>query len=183
VQTGKLQVNYTGHSASVARVAWSPDGSRIASASDDGTVQIWEAKSGKHLLTYNGNGAPVWEVAWSPDGKRLVSGTGAAGSSGPVTSNNSVKVWNAATGQTLITYAGTNAQTQTYALAWSPDGKQIASGSDDGLVHIWDASTGQTFFQYHGHTSAIFKVAWSPDGKLIASASDDGTVQVWKPQM
>jgi len=166
----------------VSDLAWSPDGTRIASASYDGTVQVWEAKTGKLLVTYKGHNAPVWEVAWSPDGKRIVSGTGSAGINGPVTSNNSVKVWDAATGQTLLTYAE-GSTGQTYALAWSPDGKRIASGGDDHYVHVWDAATGQTLLLYSGHSDIIFKVAWSPDGSLIASASADGTVQVWRPQV
>lgn len=181
VSTGKLLTTYKGHTAPVARVAWSPGGSLVASASYDGTVQVWEAKTGHKLLTYTGNGAPVWEVAWSPDGKHIASGTGAAGSAGPVTAHNSVKVWDATSGQTVLSYTGVNDTTQTYALAWSPDGKRIASGSDDKLVRIWDAASGRTLLEYQGHKDIIFKVAWSPNGALIASASVDGTVQVWSP--
>ena len=67
-------------------------------------------------------------------------------------------------------------------VAWSPDGKRIASGGDDNIVHVWDAETGRTLLQYRGHTDNVFKVAWSPDGMLIASAGADDTVQVWRPQ-
>lgn len=181
MRTGKAIVTYTGHTDSVERVAWSPDGTRIASASYDRTVQVWNAKTGKTLVTYQGHAAPVWEVAWSPDSKRIVSGTGAAGANGPVTAHNSVQVWDATTGQTLLTYSGSSGQ--AYALAWSPDGKRIASGGDDNIVRVWDASTGQTILQYRGHNDIVFKVAWSPDGTMIASASVDGTVQVWRPHM
>lgn len=180
IQTGKAIVTYSGHNEAVNRVAWSPDGTRIASASHDGTVQVWEAKTGKQLLTYKDHAAPVWEVAWSPDGKYIVSGTGAAGNFAPVTSNNSVKVWNATTGQTLLTYNKHSGQ--VYALAWSPDGKSIASGGDDHSVRVWNIATGQTTLVYRGHSNSIFKIAWSPDGKSIASASADGTIQVWHLQ-
>ena len=104
-----------------------------------------------------------------------------AGAYGPVTTNNSIQVWDATTGRTLLTYKGSSSQ--AYALAWSPDGKHIASGGDDNIVRVWDASTGQTFLQYRGQNDVIFKVAWSPDGTMIASASADGTVQIWRPQV
>jgi WD40 repeat protein len=65
------------------------------------------------------------------------------------------------------------------SVAWSPDGKKIASAGIDGKLQVWDASTGKSFFtsQYPG--AEILSVAWSPDGKRVASASYDGTVQVW----
>lgn len=180
VQAGKALVTYKGHSGAVERVAWSPDGKSIASASYDGTVQTWEAATGKQITIYKGHGGvPVWEVAWSPDGTRIVSGTGSAGAFGPVTANNSAKVWEAATGKTLLTYSGHSGQ--VYALAWSPDGKGIVSGGDDNSARVWSAATGQTELVYSGHSGIVFKVAWSPDGKYIASASVDGTVQVWSP--
>ncbi len=160
-------------------MVWSPDGKRIASGGYNKTVQVWDAKSGHLYLTYRGHYSYVFAVAWSPDGTRIVSATGAAGPDHPVTSNNSVKVWDATTGKTLLTYAGDADQVEMYALAWSPDSKRIASGGDDKMVHIWDAATGHTSLLNQGHTDLVWAVAWSPDGKELASASQDGTVEVW----
>lgn len=75
-------------------------------------------------------------------------------------------------------------------VAWSPDGKRIASGSADGLVEVWEALTGGHVYTYRGHADyywshwtsnqAVNSLAWSPDGKEIASGSSDNTVQVWQ---
>jgi eukaryotic-like serine/threonine-protein kinase len=80
-------------------------------------------------------------------------------------------------GTTLLTYEG-HASAIT-ALAWSPNGKRLASGSWDRTVHIWDAVTGTRILRYRGHATGVTTVAWSPDRKLLASGSDDGAVQVW----
>ena len=65
------------------------------------------------------------------------------------------------------------------SLAWSPDGKTIASGSADKTVRVWNASSGKTLLTYRGHTDVVNSLAWSPNGTRVASASQDGTVQIW----
>ncbi len=176
--SGKTLLIYKGHSGPVARITWSPDGTRIASASYDTMVQIWNATTGQHILTYSDHKAPVWSVAWSPDGKRIVSGTGASGHNNPNTTNNSIKVWDATTGKTLLMFASPS-YSEAYAIAWSPDGTQVASGGDDVQVHVWNATTGQLIYQHQGQKDLIWKIAWSPDGTKIASSSQDGSVLVW----
>ena len=79
---------------------------------------------------------------------------------------------------TILVYRGHPARVN--AVAWSPDGKQIASASDDHTVQICNAQTGTTSLTYRGHSAEVFTVAWSPDGKYIASAGADKTVQVWE---
>ena len=66
------------------------------------------------------------------------------------------------------------------AVAWSPDGKRIASTSKDKSVQVWDAATGKNLFTYKGHSKGVLAEVWSPDGKYIASASNNRTVQVWQ---
>src|SRR5690242_5052413 len=130
VPEGTLLLNYRGHTDHVTSVVWSPEGKRIASASKDDTVQVWDAATGGHVLTYTGHTTWVWTVAWSPNGKFIASGS----------QGGTVQVWNAATGAQLYIYQGH--VSWVYAVAWSPDGKRIASGSTEGTVQVWDAMTG-----------------------------------------
>ena len=160
----KMLHTYTGHSGCVTAVAWSPDGACIASASEDETIQVWNATLGQTLYTSRGHPRQAHVVAWSPDSRYIASGCW----------GNSVGVWDAATGQRVITY---RINTVVTTLAWSPDGKYIASASDD-KVRIWDAKTGENLITYRGHLDLVYVVAWSPDGAHIASASGD-TVHIW----
>ncbi len=158
---------YRGHSGSVNAVAWSPDGSRIAAGSTDGTVQVWDGTNGGNVYTYQGHTSPVRAVAWSPDGKRIASGS----------LDKTVQVWDAANGGNVYTYRGHS--NSVPAVAWSPDGRHIASGGDDRTVQVWDAANGGNVYTYRGHSDIVDTVGWSPDGRRIASGSYDKTVQVW----
>ncbi|MDQ2907211.1 MAG: protein kinase [Chloroflexota bacterium] len=168
---------YMGHSGVVTAVTWSPDSQKIASASSDGSVQVWRAQDGKHLFMYRGHKGPVYSVTWSPDGQALVS----AGRDG------TAQVWDAQSGQPLATFSGHVGA--VYTVAWSPDNEMVVSGGDDRTVQIWNASNGEPIFTYArrrlslltgwGHTGRVRTVAWSSDGRHIASGGEDGTVQVW----
>ncbi len=100
-------LTYKGHSKAVLGFAWSPDGKEIVSGSDDGTVQMWDTKTGKQLWNYN-TGTYVFAVAWSPDGKEIASGGG----------DGSVTLLNAATGKRIANYGSQAAFIE--GLAWSP---------------------------------------------------------------
>jgi WD40 repeat protein len=127
------------------------------------------------VLTYRGHFGAVRGEAWSPDGRRIASGS----------SDGTVEVWNAVTGQRILTYRGdtqfvlpaVDTPRAVLSIAWSPDGKRIASSGR--LIRVWDASTGRDSLTYEAHSDRVWAVAWSPDGKFIASGSADGTLQIW----
>jgi hypothetical protein len=168
-QPGATLFTYQGHTAAVNSLAWSPDGTRIASASDDLTVQVWDAPTGAHPLLYRAHGNKVNTVAWSPNGAYLAS----AGL------DTTVRVWEAATGKTVAVYTGH--QSTVWSVAWSPDSRRLASASSDGTVHVWEALSQQGVFTYRRHTNHVWSVAWSPEGRYVASASKDETVRIWDP--
>ena len=171
VPQGTVFVTYHGHVLPVYAIAWSPDGKRIASASQDGTVHVWDAVTGDRFFRYHGHRGSVNAVAWSPNGSYIASAS----------SDTTVQVWDAQqTGEgsaSLYTYSGHSGNMRT--LAWSADNTRIASGGDDKTVQVWDAKDGTHHFSYVGHVKQIWSVAWSPDNTRIASASVDRTAQVW----
>jgi WD40 repeat protein len=158
------------HTSRVTSVAWSARGTRIASASYDKTVRVWDVIDGGNLITYHGHWDRVLAVAWSPDGHLLAS-TGNDGT---------IQIWDPLTGNLALTYR--EHSQPVLALSWAPDGKRMVSVSEDRKVLIWETITGQTLHMRHDHTSRILALDWSPDGKYIASAGEDKLVQVWNMQ-
>ena len=89
-------------------------------------------------------------------------------------------IWDAATGKQLLTFSGHGKGVRSSGIAFSPDGKWVATSGNDGTVQVWEAETGNVVFKLTGHTGPTFGVAFSPDGKSLASSSVDRTVKVWQ---
>ncbi len=155
-------------SSELPDVAWSLDGKRLAAASGDGTVILWDVDRRKPAVILSGHKKPVMSVGWSPDGKRLASAS----------RDGTVIVWDLETRQPLAVLLAGNG-TAVLSVAWSPDWRRLASGSGDGRVTIWDPAGGKPLAVLQGHKAAVFGVAWSPDGRRLASASGDQTAIVW----
>lgn len=168
---------HRGHTNFVRALTWSPDGTRIASGSDDQQLQIWDATTGNNILIYKDHSDQIWSVTWSPDGKRIASGS----------VDQYVQVWDATTGKSHFKYHGHYGQEVELglacAVAWSPDGRYISSGGADWTVQVWNARTGDLLNTYRGHGNDVNAIGWSPDSRIIATASDDKTVRLWEVAM
>ena len=145
-------------------------------------VQVRQAESGSRLFTYSGHTSPVHAVAWSPTISSSPSASGwriasASGADANADVDNTVQIWNALTGDNPLIFR--DHYYFVNAVAWSSDGKKIASASADTNVQVWYVATGGNILTYRGHSSKVNSVAWSPNGTRIASASDDRTVQIW----
>ncbi|KAF7979693.1 hypothetical protein HWV62_41709 [Athelia sp. TMB] len=165
-----LQQVYKGHTDWVRSAAFSPDGRRIASGSDDGSIHIWDAETGLLAVgPIQGDAGWILSVAFSPDGHTVASGS----------QDGTVCIWDAETG--VLAVGPFEGHTGTvYSVAFSPDGLRLASGSDDRPVRMWDTETGVLAAgPFKGHTEFVLSVAFSPDGRRLASGSHDRTVLIW----
>jgi WD40 repeat protein len=158
------------HSNGVNSAAFSADGTRIVSASNDATVRQWDAATGQPIgKPLVGHESGVLSAAFSPDGTRIVSAS----------MDKTLRLWDAATGKPIGMPLEGHGDAVTSA-AFSPDGTRIVSTSIDKTLRLWDAATGQPIGEaLIGHGDAVLSAAFSPDGTRIVSASMDRTLRLW----
>src|SRR3989442_6639011 len=145
------------HTDRVGAIAFSPDGETLATAGLDGTVRLWDLDSGATIWTVRDHNVPVTFIAFSPNGK-LMSG-----------SYDGAHFWDRRTGTKL-----SSLQTQgerILAIAWSRNGRWLASGGMDSVIRLWDAEQGTLLRELHGHRDPIIMLAFAPDTSLLASGS------------
>jgi tetratricopeptide (TPR) repeat protein len=163
-------LNLTGHTAWVSSVAFSPDGSMLASAAGtgDNTIQLWRVKDGIPTQTLKGHTAGVLSAAFSPDGGMLASGS----------VDKTVRFWRVSDGALLQEFK--EHEDRVWSVAFSPDGAMLASGSADKSIMLWQVSTGSLIRTLPGHTNVVRSVVFSPDGATLASGSEDKTARLWQ---
>ncbi|WP_164015243.1 TIR domain-containing protein [Pyxidicoccus trucidator] len=158
------------HSASVFSAAFSPDGSRILTASHDRTVRIWDAATGAPLVTlptYIDYLDMLMAAGFSPDGSGILTAS----------SNGTATLWDSTSGVALATFYGHSDALR--AISFSPDGSRIITASQDRTARIWDAATGRRVAILRGHSDAVVVAGFGPDGSRILTASYDGTARIW----
>ena len=131
IQSSRVLQTLRGHGGPVLFLAFSPDGSKIATTSEDGTAKVWDASTGQELLTLAGHNGTAIGIDFSPDGKYLATSS----------FDGTAIVWNALTAERLFTLAGH--ESEVTSVHFSPDGRRlVTNGQYDGQIKIWDAQTG-----------------------------------------
>jgi WD40 repeat protein len=172
--TGSVHRTFDAHTRSVGEVAWSPDGQHLASAEKE--ITVWNLRD-EQRTTLSDHEDFVIALAFSSDNRFLASAAG---------NDEAIRIWDVANAQ--LVHRLPTEYSFTSGIAWSSDGRTLASVSWDGTIRLWDTTTGVLERQLTGHPYAINSVAWSPDGQLLATASGergffewqrDGAIYLW----
>jgi WD40 repeat protein/tRNA A-37 threonylcarbamoyl transferase component Bud32 len=155
------------HPDAVLSAAFSPDGTRIVTASKDRHVRVWAADGSGQPLLLRGHGDWVISAAFSPDGRHIVTAS----------FDRTARVWNTdGSGEPLVLRGHRD---PVYSAAFSPDGSRIVTASSDRTARVWNADGSGEPLVLHGHRDLVYSAAFSPDGQRVVTASYDDTARVW----
>ena len=169
----------------IRSACFSPDGSLIATGSEDRIVRVWDIAKRTVRKALSGHKSEIYSLAFSPDGRQLVSGSG----------DRTAMIWDVESGSLVRTLviadgassaAGENgngpspSDAGVTSVALSADGTMLAAGSLDTVVRIWDARTGALLDKLRGHKDSVYSVAFAPHGGWLVSGSLDKTLKIWE---
>jgi len=153
--------------ASIATLAFSPDGRYLAAGMTNGEINLWRWGAYELHSRFHGHSDMVWTVAFSPDGKQLASGG----------EDQTIRVWDLQSGECLWQHSAHRGWVKS--LGYRPDGAWLYSAGHDGFVRIWDGQTGAPLYEWPAHQAWIWSLALSADGTQLATASEDRSVKLW----
>jgi WD40 repeat protein len=180
VATGRKLHTLSGNGLMIEDLVFSNDGNTLVSGSDDFTIRLFDVATGKQTkLIPTGSDKPK-VVAISPDGHTLAAGNddSPGGESDAGDPMNSIQLWDATTGEVTFTLSPSQ-KFWTSALAFSPDGRTLASASWDNTITLWDVATGKALRSLSGITDISSPLAFSPDGRTLASGVKDTAIELW----
>jgi WD40 repeat protein len=167
IPESKGTVFFQGHEKEVYLVAISNDSKKILSASDDGTMKVWDVESKKVISDFKDE-VLVWSATFSPDGSQFLMG-----------GESIVKLFDASNnkGQEIRSFSGHSGR--VYSVAFSPNGNKVLSGGHDGTINIWDTESGKETRTFKAHSDVVSSLAFSPNANQFVSASYDKTLKLW----
>ncbi|SCU78010.1 LANO_0A01838g1_1 [Lachancea nothofagi CBS 11611] len=158
-----------GHFDATNALTYSPDGSRVVTASDDGKIKIWDVVSGFCLVTFQEHTAAVSGLAFAKRGQVLFSSS----------LDGTVRAWDLIRYRNFRTFTAAE-RIQFNCLAADPSGEVVCAGSVDSFaIHVWSVQTGQLVETLDGHEGPVSCLSFSNENSVLASASWDKTIRIW----